>query len=229
MPIFLFAQSVGIGHWKEHLSYSDAVSVAEGNGKVYCATQSGVFVYNQLDNSLQTLSKVNGLSDVEAVKINFNKHNNKILIAYINSNIDIIEGTTITNLADIKRKAIIGNKSINNIYFIGQFAYLSCGFGIVVLDMDKYEIKDTYYIGNNGNPLNVRDLTSDSTYLYAATDSGVYRASLSNPNLSNYTSWSMMSGLPKGILLLPRPTAYSFSEPYYCTVTVPVNCGFSLS
>ncbi len=199
LPFYLLGQSVGVGHWQAHLAYSNAVSVAQGNSKVYCATKSGVFVYNKSDNSIETLSKVNGLSDVEAVKVNVNKYNNKTLIAYVNSNIDIIDNTTIVNLADIKRKAITGNKSINNIYFIGQFAYLSCGFGIVVLDMDKYEIKDTYYIGNNGNPLNVRDVISDSTYLYAATDAGIYRALLNNPNLSNYTSWLKMPGLPKGI------------------------------
>lgn len=193
------AQHVGIGQWQEHLSYVNGVSVAEGNGKVYCATKSGVFTLNKADNSMERLSKVNGLSDVEAAVLNFNKYNNKLLIAYTNSNIDIIDNSLITNLADIKRKAIMGNKSINNIYFIDQYAYLACGFGIVVVDMDKYEIKDTYYIGNNGNALNIRDITADSTYLYAATDSGVYKASLTSPNLANYTAWSVMSGLPQGI------------------------------
>lgn len=195
----IMAQSVGIGHWQEHLSYVNGVSVAEGNGKVYCATKSGIFSLNKADNSMERLSKVNGLSDVEAVVLNFNRYNNKLLIAYKNSNIDIIDNSIITNLADIKRKAIMGNKTVNNIYFIDQYAYLACGFGIVVLDMNKYEIKDTYYIGNNGNALNIRDVTSDSTYLYAATDSGIYKASLTNPNLANYTAWTTMTGLPTGI------------------------------
>ncbi len=203
--IFLFfthyisAQNVPIGQWQEYLSYSSGVSVTEGNGKVYCATKSGIFVFNNADNSMEHLSKVNGLADIEATVLCFNNYNKKLLIAYKNSNIDIIDNTTIINLADINRKPIIGNKSINNIYFINQYAYIACGFGIVVIDMDKYEVKDTYYIGTNGNALNVRDITSDSTYLYAATDSGIYRASLSSPNLANYNEWNIMSGLPHGI------------------------------
>ena len=196
------AQNVPIGHWNEHLSYRNGVCVAEGNGKVYCATTSGIFVLNKSDNSTQRLSKVNGLSDIEATVLNFNKNNNKLLIGYKNSNIDIISNSTIINIADIKNKSIIGNKSINNIYFINQYAYLCCGFGIVVLDMDKNEIKDTYYIGTGGNAINVRDITSDGTNIYAATDDGVYTALLSNPNLADYLSWTkfnVANGLPNGI------------------------------
>src|ERR1035437_2486480 len=112
------AQDVAIGSWKDHLSYKNAISVSEGNGKVYCATQGGVFIYNKADNSMERLSKVNGLSDVEASNLSFNSYNNKVLIAYKNSNLDILENTTITNIAEIKQKNIIGNKSINNIYFV---------------------------------------------------------------------------------------------------------------
>jgi hypothetical protein len=187
-----FGQDVPIGGWKEHLSYKSALSVAEGNGKVYVATTSGIFSLNKSDNSMDRMSKVNGLSDIEATVLNFNKYNNKLLIAYKNSNIDIVSSGTITNISDIKRKSIIGNKSINNIFFINQYAYLACGFGIVVIDMDRLEVKDTYYIGPGGNAINVTDITANGSDFYVSTGSGIYRASLSNPNLANYTSWTKM-------------------------------------
>ena len=195
----LSAQNVGIGQWKDYLSYKSGTSVAEGGGKVYFASKSGIFSLIKGDNSIERLSKVSELADVEAVVINFNNYNNKLLIAYKNSNIDIIDGNKITNLSDIKRKYILGNKSINNIYFINQYAYLACGFGIVVIDMNKIEVSDTYYIGPNGSSLNVRDITSDGTYFYVATDVGVYKALQNNPNLANYSAWSKMNGLPLGI------------------------------
>ncbi|MBA3705014.1 MAG: hypothetical protein H0W84_03685, partial [Bacteroidetes bacterium] len=172
----LISQDVVIGGWKDHLSYRSAVSITEGNGKVYCATKSGIFVFNKGDNSMETLSKVNGLSEVEAVVVNYNPFINKLLIAYKNANIDLIQNNVISNIGDLERKSIIGNKSINNIYFINQFAYLSCGFGVVVIDMDKEEVKDTYYIGPNGNPINVLDITSDGTSFFAATEGGIYKA-----------------------------------------------------
>lgn len=195
----LLAQQIPIGGWQEHLSYKNAISVAEGNGLVYCLTTSGIFNYKKSDNSMSRLSKVNGLSDIEGVVVNFNPYNNKFIIAYKNSNIDIVETGQIINISDIKRKAIIGNKSINNIYFINQFAYLSCGFGIVVLDTERNEIKDTYYIGPLGAAINVMDLTSDGTYFYAATETGIFRALVSNPNLANYTSWTNINNVATGI------------------------------
>jgi hypothetical protein len=183
------AQDIGIGQWQDFLSYKNALAIAEGGGKVYCATKGGVFSLNKSDHAVERLTKINGLADIEATVLGFNTYSNKLFIAYKNSNIDIIENGSIINLSDIKRKAILGNKSINNVYFINQYAYLACGFGIVVVDMNKIEVSDTYYIGPNGSALNVRDIASDDTYLYAATNSGIYRALKTNPNLANYSSW----------------------------------------
>lgn len=76
---------------------------------------------------------------------------------------------------------------------------MACGFGIVVIDMDKMEVKDTYYIGPNGGYINVYDITMDGTFIYAATSGGIYKASLSSANLSNFINWSLMPGLPTGV------------------------------
>ena len=194
----LFAQIVPIFQWSDHLSYKNGLSVAEGNGRVYCATKSGFFTYNKNDNSLDRLSKINGLSDVDADIVNFNHFNNKVMIAYSNSNVDIIDGTSIINIADIKNKNMVGDKSISNIYFINQYAYLACGFGIVVIDMNRLEISDTYYIGPSGTSLKVYDITSDNTYIYAATATGVYKAFINSANLADFNSWHKIAHLPTG-------------------------------
>lgn len=194
------SSNVAIGYWREHFPYSQAIMVAEGNGKVYCATQNGLFFYDTGDNTINRLSKVNGLSDVGVSAVSFNNYNNTLLVTYTNANIDLItKNGGVINASDIKRANILGKKTINNIFFRSQYAYLACGFGIVVYDTDKMEVKDTYYIGTLGGQINVRDITSDGYDLFAATDLGIYRASLSNPNLSNYTAWSKMTGLPSGI------------------------------
>jgi hypothetical protein len=199
LTALISAQTVAIGDWQEHLSYKNAISVTEGNGLVYCATASGVFFFRKTDNSMTRLSKVNSLSDVEATVVKFNAYNNKVIVTYKNSNLDIIENSNVINISDIKRKSIVGNKLINNITFINQYAYLSCGFGIVVIDMDRDEVKDTYYMGPGGSTINVRDITSDGTFIYAATDGGIYKAAVSNPNLANYSSWTLINNAGPGI------------------------------
>lgn len=190
---------LAIGQWRDHLSYKKGISVTQNDSLIYCATESGIFSLNKYDNSIERLSKISGLSDVGVNVIKYNDYNSTLLIAYNNANIDLVSNNSIYNISDIKRAIITGKKAINNIHLRNELAYLACGFGIVVLDMDKKEIKDTYYIGVNGGYINIRDITSDASYLYAATDSGVYRASLSAANLADYNSWNKLFGIPAGI------------------------------
>jgi hypothetical protein len=187
-----------IGQWVDYLPYNSVFSVTRGNGKVYAATGVGVFAVNGADNSYERMNKIYGLNDVEAILVRFNPHNNTLMIVYSNSNIDVIKGETITNFSDIQRKSISGDKSINNISFYKEFAYLSCGFGIVVFDTERMEFKDTYIIGNLGGNLKIYDVARNADTIYAATGSGLKQA-VASSNLANYQNWSDVPGLPSGV------------------------------
>jgi hypothetical protein len=185
-----FSQQIGIGEWRDELPYYKCISVTEDESKIYSATPYALFYFDKDDNSVQRITKINGLSDIGISTINYSKEYKTLVIAYENANIDILKNNAFINISDIKRASILGNKTINNIYFIGKYAYLSCGFGIVVLDIDKEEIHDTYYIGLNGSQVNVLSLTKDNQdTLFAATDKGIYLAYANSPNLANYESW----------------------------------------
>ena len=186
----LFAQQVPIGQWRDELPYTLCNSLADAGTRIYVSTPFAVFYYDKQDNSLTRITKISGLSDIGISTISYNKEYQTLVIAYSNANIDLIKNNTIINISDIKRKTILGNKTINNIYFIGKDAYLSCGFGIVVLDISKEEIRDTYYIGKNGSQVNVLALTKDShDSLFAASEKGIYKAYANDPNLANFASW----------------------------------------
>ncbi|HEY3370913.1 MAG TPA: two-component regulator propeller domain-containing protein [Prolixibacteraceae bacterium] len=190
-----FAQPV-IGQWTDYQSYAHAKNVVDTGDKIYCVAEGGLFSYQKSDNSLQKISGVNGLSDVGVQRLAYSKENNLLLIAYQNANIDLLIGTQVFNLSDIKRKQISADKTINNVLFDGNLVYLSCGFGIVVINLDRKEIKDTYFIGREGAYLNVNDMTADGTYLYAATNNGIYKAFKSDPNLQNYNNWILQTSIP---------------------------------
>lgn len=200
--LFLSGQlcaQIGIGQWRDHLPYRKGVAVTYSPEKVWCATSDGLFELNKSDNSITRLNKYNGLSDVGANDIKYNPSNGTVVVGYSNGNLDVIDGNSIYNISDIKRAPIVGSKTINTIYTLNDYAYLACGFGIVVIDTRRREVKDTYYLGINGGYINVRDITTDAANIYAATDSGVYVASLSDPNLANFAVWSKFSTLPSGI------------------------------
>lgn len=195
---YSFAQTVGIGEWRDHLPYQSTISVTDGENKIYCATPYSLFYLNQSDNSINRITTISGLSDIGIVKIGYNKAYSTLLIAYSNTNIDLIKGDEIINMSDIINSSAITpeEKAIYNLMFIDNLAYLSCGFGIVVLDIKKEEIVDTYYIGPNGSHLKVFDLTHNDTSFLAATESGLYFADVDNPNLAYFGSWSKDQSLP---------------------------------
>ncbi len=191
--LYINAQVTAIGQWRSHFAYMQGVALTQGNGLIYCASQGGTFSYNPSDNSFSLLSTINGFSDVQVNAMNFDPVTNTLLLAYVDANIDIVQGSAIYNLPDIMNASVAGNKVINNVYFISPLAYIATGFGIVVVDMLKHQTNDTYYIGPLGAALNVRDINSDGTYLYAATDMGVFRAPLNSPNLDDYSSWILQN------------------------------------
>jgi ligand-binding sensor domain-containing protein len=198
LSYFSYSQGISIGQWRNHLPKNNVIAVTEANNRIYAATPYSIFYYDKSDNSIQQLTKVNGLSDVGISAIHYNSFYKTLIISYTNANIDLITANGILNLPDIKNKSVPGNKNINNITSLGRYAYLSCGFGIVVVDLMKNEIKDTYIIGDNGSRINVNDIAINDTSLYAATDVGIYKANASNPNLADYHNWtkdSTISGI----------------------------------
>lgn len=183
---------VGVGHWREHLPYQSVISVAEVGQNIYAATPFSIMYYNTQDASISRLSKVNGLSETGIKVIVASPDQSTLIIAYTNTNIDLVQHGRIINISDIERKPMPGNKTINNIIFINNYAYLACGFGIVVLDINRHEIVDTYLIGPDGSHVNVLDIAfnPNDSHIYAATAQGIYKADINSPNLAHFVYWN---------------------------------------
>jgi streptogramin lyase len=184
------AQGLMIGEWRTHLPYQRVLDVEVVGEEVYAATPYELIIYNEQDNSLRFLNKTNGLNDLEISRISYSNLQKTLIVAYKNTNIDLIRDKEITNISDIRNKEIIGNKTINDIFLQGNYAYLSCGFGIVVIDLERNEVHDTYFIGPEGSSINVFDIDIYNNYFFAATESGVYYAPTDSPNLAIFSQWT---------------------------------------
>ncbi|MGC8864887.1 MAG: hypothetical protein ACP5O2_04095 [Bacteroidales bacterium] len=193
---FFSGAQTALYQWRDHLPYSKGIAIELINQSLWTATPYGLFYYDPQYQSISRLNKVNGLSDVGIADMVYSETYKTLVVAYSNTNLDLVKEGRVVNLSDIKRKPILGNKVINRITLRDKLAYLSCGFGIVVVDIDREEIRDTWYIGPDGAFINVLDITFDDTYFYAATAEGIYRAEISNPFLSFYGSWEKMTQVP---------------------------------
>lgn len=190
-----------IGSWRDHLPYHTAIDVAAGNNKIFCATPYSVFTIDLADNSVARMSRVNGLHETGVSAISYDGANEKLFIGYRNSNIDIIYRNDVFNVPDVKLDNIIGDKSIYNVFSFSKYFYLSTGLGVIVIDADKYEVKDTWFIAGNGGQVKVNGFVADNSFFYAATGEGLKRTPVNTPDPANYLNWQNLSGangLPTG-------------------------------
>jgi len=196
---FLFLQLKGqtpVGTWSDHLIYNRAKSVAAGDGEIYASTGSSILVYNKEYAELKKMSRINGLSETGISTIGWSEENKALIIAYTSTNIDIIRSGSVNNIPDIERKYIPGKKVINRIRCNGKYAYLACSFGIILVDIQKREIFDTWKPGITSESPEILDIAFSSTKIYAATAAGVYSAAISDPGLAYFGNWSLVSTLP---------------------------------
>lgn len=185
-----------VGSWSDHLTYNTAKSIAVGSEQVFASTGSSIIVYNKEFAELKKMSTINGLTETGINTIAWSEENKTLIIAYASSNVDLIKNNIIYNIPDIFRKYVPGKKDINKIRTAGKYAYLACSFGIVVVDLTKREIYDTWKPGGGSNNTEVWDLTFGNGKIYAATGNGVYSADLSNPGLSFFGNWILINNLP---------------------------------
>jgi hypothetical protein len=188
-----------IGVWKSHLPYNNASDLTFAGSKVYCATEGGLFYYNQQDNSVEKVSKEDGLSDTQISALGYSEELAVTVIGYYNANIDLIEGNRVYNIPDIMRYTqILGDKRIYNIMVKDNLAYLSTGFGIVILNIETKEINQTCKIGEGGSQIKVNETCFHGSFLYAISDQGVYKADMNAPNLNlqDYNFWNRVMDIP---------------------------------
>lgn len=186
------------------MPYRQGVAVAVASNKIYLAAERGLFFYDKEFNTTETITKVDGLSEQQISDIAFDESTGTLVVAYSNTKVDLLQNDRIYSITDIFRKSIPGEKKINSIYTAGKQAYISTSFGVVVLDLQKQEVKDTYSgLGPNGETVSARAVAILQDKIYLATSQGILVAPASGANLQDFRNWSSLSN---GI---PEPTAVS--------------------
>ena len=188
------AQGLPIGSWRSHYPYNVSQSIATDGQTIFSAAGLGFLTYDVATGEMETYSKVNGMGDVNTVYTAHDVSTGTTVIAYENSNIDLFRGGSFTPIPDLKLKTATGSKRISHIWAEGGTAWLSTGLGIVVLDLEKGEVEETYTFGSGGTAIAVQAFQPVGPYFYAATGQGLYRALRSSPRLTDFSTWQRIGG-----------------------------------
>lgn len=175
---------LAMGEWQAQMAYSSTSVSVYFNKRVYAVSKGSLYSYDPEDEDILTYDLVNLLSDVFITHIAYCPSQKTLMIVYDNGNIDLMdENENIYNITDYKNKSI-ANKEVNSIFIYNEYAYMTTGFGIVVVDIKKREINTTYTANKN-----VYSCTIHDGYIYAAIDKiGLYKGNL-NDNLLDINNW----------------------------------------
>jgi len=196
----LWAQEVPMGQFKEYLSYNRFHCVAQDDDNIYAATSHSILVVDKHDKSLEKWSKINGLSEIGVQTLHADQKG-RLIVAYKNANIDVIVkdyknfNYKVHNIRDILNKQLTGSKMINHIFTSGDMAYLSCDFGVVILDLKSLLVKDSWFTIRQNEPYRARFLTIHEQRYYLATDKGVFSLPVNASNAADFSMWTRESEL----------------------------------
>ena len=145
LPFMANAQ-YGVGDWRIHTIFvgSAAERVIDTPDKVYYLVSNNLFCYDKETEENEAYNKRNYLSDVTISQIYYNYEKKYLLVAYVNSNIDIIlDSGKVVNLPDIKNAVMTQSKTINHVNFAKDKAFVATNFGYVVINDVKMEMQES--------------------------------------------------------------------------------------
>jgi len=182
-----------IGTWREHYNNQSVqqvtLAVNDQGEKVLSATTSFQIALVNSKNQIELIGKSNGLHDMGIACSAWDSEQSQMIIAYQNSNIDIIQGDQVYSINDLWLSNLYGNKKINDIYILHNWAFISTNFGIVVIDLTKHEIKDTWFPNNNRQNTITFQVNCTANDLYAVTENGIWTCPLKNNWATNAWQW----------------------------------------
>lgn len=202
---FLFASLLPLSAadnegWKFYSSYFNTNKVEESASKVYVVAEGSLYSYGKEDNSIKQYTKGESINDMGISLIKYNKETKSLLIVYSNGNIDIMdENLNVTNLPYLYTNTSLQDKTINSVMLSKELAYISAGFGVMVVNMSKKEIAETYNLSVNttscaisGSSIYASTQTVTIVNDQKLTETSILKASLTD-NLLDKTNWKPVS------------------------------------
>ena len=191
------AQSdIALGSWRLHLSYQDIQHVEVSPEKIFAASSNGILIFDKAEASLATVNKLDGLSGTGITALGYDLQSKSLIAGYADGSVDIITGNTVANFHRLREADVTAARTINHIAINNGFAYLSTAYGVVVFNIGKQEIKETWRdLGPSGESLAVNATTFLGDSVFLATAHGVLAGNLTD-NLLDFNNWKRFNNEP---------------------------------
>ena len=197
------AQHVGAGKWRTHFAQGVIFKMVKQHALVYGASEKTLYRADTRDNTSGPFGRVEGLSQVGISALAYNPDHEVMIVGYANGYVDLVYGSDVLAIDDIFERDMGTDKKVNAIFTEGRYAYLAMNFGVVVLDLRKGEIKETYQtINTQGSYDAVFDVLIAHGLFYILQESCIKTAPVNAPNLNDYAVWQTDTCMEGNLLAL---------------------------
>lgn len=161
------ASAHAIGEWTIYNAVPDISRIEYFNDRVYAMAGTSLvsFANDTLDLDYHQLAKVDGLTGNQVRFITTSEAAECLVIVYEDCNIDLLfKGGETLCIPDIANKAMAGDKAINSILESNGKLYVSCSFGMLVVDLIQHYIPVSSY---TSYPISLSFGYADNLYRYS--------------------------------------------------------------
>ena len=180
--------------WKSHFAYNNVTQIAVSPDKAYAISDGSLFSVEKQTEKIQTYDRLTGLHGTGIACIAYDELSEVLFIAYQNGKIDLLSSNGAHYVGDLYDKDMTQQKTVHNITFNKNIAYLSTHYGIQTLNIGDRKLVDSYWLRPGGEETPISDvlIANDSIYAFglwnADTADSLFCAALSD-NLVDYRCW----------------------------------------
>ena len=189
------AQNV-VGEWTSHVPYERVRETVLAGDQIVARTDYALFTVDTATFEVNRYTKGYGLSEVNPTALAYDEERQQWIVGYANGSLDFRDSWGTTNLPDFRISQVTGDKTINAITIEDQRAYLATNIGVVVVDLMRREIADTWPLSAGGESTEAQCVFLDDNQWLVGTNLGILSASKDNPFLSNAENWNLWSADP---------------------------------
>ena len=184
----------GMHTWRSHIAYGDVHQIVDAGNAIYALAGNALMQIDKRTEEMTCYSKQDGFHGSSITHIGYDTSTRTLVIIYEDGLIDFLQNGVISALSDLQLKQLSASKKANSLTIHQGYAYLGMPFGVVVVNIKKQEIADTYYIGLDGKEVDVLALSLSADSIYALSSESVY-AACKKDNLLDFNVWNQYKPL----------------------------------
>ena len=178
-----------VSSWRDHYPYKAAYEVMVAGDQIVARTPHALFTVDTATYEVARVVKGTGLSQGNPSAMGYDPERRQWVIAYEDGGIDLRDEWGVTNIPDLRIAQVVGSKRINAVTVLGDQAFLSSAVGVVVLDLVKREIADSWSLKPPADQVEARCVLAHEGKWLVGTNQGVLTADQDDPFLANPERW----------------------------------------